>query len=225
MRYHLGGLSDLERGQERIVCRGSAPSQRHHNCKLPPTSPAHAIQSPPSRLLRAVQGREKQHFPTNPRPHPSPGRDRADPGAEIRRCPHHPGRAVCVLTPIAPRRVWECGSALQIPWDGAPRGCTCQADGWDTLEVLLSPRVCATLCHQLSGAGGQPGTGSPSCSGISGWFSIRHHQWVRPLTCLSFPTHNGAAALGTRFAEKPQRVIINIAPAPVTDWVTACPGA
>lgn len=118
----------------------------------PPTSPAHAIQSRPSRLLGAVQGREKQHFPTNPRPHPSPGRDRADPGsaqgpAEAWCCPRRPGTAVCVLMPTAPRRVcaWPgmlpglgepcpAWGALQAPWDTATR---LHLPGWQPGQCSL----------------------------------------------------------------------------------------
>lgn len=197
-------LSDLEQGQERIVCRGSAPSQRHHNCKLPPTSPAHAIQSPPSRLLRAVQGREKQHFPTNPRPHPSPGRDRADPGAEIRHCPHHPGRAVCVLTPIAPRRVWECSSALQIPWDGAPEAAPATAGTpWSCCCPLESVPLCVTRSVGLRDSQGRDH--HPALESAE-HLRVQHQTppGVRPLTCLSFPTHHDAALLGTHLTKKPQ---------------------
>lgn len=127
MRYHLGALSDLEQGQQRIVCRGSAPSQRHHNCKLPPTSPAHAIPSPPSRLLRAVQGREKQHFPTNPWPHPSPGRDRADSGAALTTL-----AGLAVSSHLLPHG--GSGDVAQPcnPMGWGSRGCTCRAHSWDS---------------------------------------------------------------------------------------------
>lgn len=167
----------------------------------PPTSPTHAVQSRPSRLLGAVQGREKQHFPTNPRPHPSPSRDRADPGSA--RGWRRLRVALGVFAPIALRPGMPPGP--EPPWDGlqsrahrAPRG---------------AAATHRTGPHSRSRA-------AVLCTHIP----VGEHQ-----TMLAFSSHCPSCAsvfppaLGAHFADQQQREAVNIAAIPLTLRLPAHP--
>lgn len=167
----------------------------------PPTSPTHAVQSRPSRLLGAVQGREKQHFPTNPRPHPSPSKDRADPGSA--RGWRRLRVALGVFAPIALRPGMPPGP--EPPWDGlqsrahrAPRG---------------AAATHRTGPHSRSRA-------AVLCTHIP----VGEHQ-----TMLAFSSHCPSCAsvfppaLGAHFADQQQRVAVNIAAIPLTLRLPAHP--